>query len=492
MNHQDFISKDKSLLIAPAGYGKTYALAECLKYTPDNKKQLILTHTHAGIASIKEKIRAMDIKSSKYHIETISGFAQKYVQAFYCGSDKKVLGDDKFFNYIIEKSLILFKLESVMRIIKRSYKGLFVDEYQDCTMSQHNMIMLLAEVLPTHILGDPMQGIFNFDKFDPLVDFKEDLVDFEYRMTLDTPWRWNKEANNKQLGASLKEIRKTLESKNKKIKISSYEGITFHKINDEDIFDPSSLYGKKLRKVIDNKEGNDNHESLLILFPDHYSHNNINIRSNFRTRIGFSKQLILLEAFDDSNYYKISKNIDSIILTFHSEFEKIKMLKEKLFKMLFNIRCINDWFGVDNIKKRRAPHQESCRLLNNFMGAFIETPSLDSLFAIMLFLKDDLKLKTKRREMLNGILASMKTAITEETTVYEAMTQQKNILRRTGRKVHGKCIGTTHLTKGLEFDTVVVLDAHKFEDLKHFYVAITRACKKLVIFSETETLSFNK
>ena len=94
--------------------------------------------------------------------------------------------------------------------------------------------------------------------------------------------------------------------------------------------------------------------------------------------------------------------------------------------------------------------------------------------------------------MLNGILASMKTAITEETTVYEAMTQQKNILRRTGRKVHGKCIGTTHLTKGLEFDTVVVLDAHKFEDLKHFYVAITRACKKLVIFSETETLNFNK
>ena len=492
MNHQDFISKDKSLLIAPAGYGKTYALAECLKYTPDNKKQLILTHTHAGIASIKEKIRAMDIKSSKYHIETISGFAQKYVQAFYCGSDKKVLGDDKFFNYIIEKSLILFKLESVMRIIKRSYKGLFVDEYQDCTMSQHNMIMLLAEVLPTHILGDPMQGIFNFDKFDPLVDFKEDLAAFEYRMTLDTPWRWNKEGNNKQLGASLKEIRRILVSDNKEIDVSSYPSITFHKINDGDIYRPRTVYKNEFNKLVINKKGADDLKSLLVLLPDDYRSSSAAIRSDLKSKIDFSRQLMLLEAIDDKDYYIISESIDDIVSTIKSNSEHVKVLKTELFLELFNSTCVKTWFGKYYIKRKSTPHVEDCKLLNHYMDTFIETPSLVNLYAILLFLRDVLKFKSKRREMLNGILHSMKTAITEETTVYEAMTQQKNILRRTGRKVHGKCIGTTHLTKGLEFDTVVVLDAHKFEDLKHFYVAITRACKKLVIFSETETLSFNK
>jgi DNA helicase-2/ATP-dependent DNA helicase PcrA len=72
MNYKDFISKDKSLLIAPAGYGKTYSLAESLLHTPPNEKQLILTHTHAGIASIKEKIKGFKISGEKYHIETIT------------------------------------------------------------------------------------------------------------------------------------------------------------------------------------------------------------------------------------------------------------------------------------------------------------------------------------------------------------------------------------------------------------------------------------
>ena len=61
------------------------------------------------------------------------------------------------------------------------------------------MIMALAEVLPTHILGDPMQGIFNFNG--TLVDIDHDLKDIEYQLSLDTPWRWRKEGNNNELGS---------------------------------------------------------------------------------------------------------------------------------------------------------------------------------------------------------------------------------------------------------------------------------------------------
>ena len=53
-----------------------HTLAECIKYCPDNQKQLILTHTNAGIASINEKLRELEIDSSKCHINTICGFAQ--------------------------------------------------------------------------------------------------------------------------------------------------------------------------------------------------------------------------------------------------------------------------------------------------------------------------------------------------------------------------------------------------------------------------------
>ncbi|MBM2835319.1 MAG: hypothetical protein HW406_2480, partial [Candidatus Brocadiaceae bacterium] len=74
-------------------------------------------------------------------------------------------------------------------------------------------------------------------------------------------------------------------------------------------------------------------------------------------------------------------------------------------------------------------------------------------------------------------------------SVYEAMKEIRNIKRRMGRKVNGSCIGTTLLTKGLEFDTVAVLDAHKFKCPKNFYVAITRACRRLIIFTNNKILS---
>ena len=65
------------------------------------------------------------------------------------------------------------------------------------------------------------------------------------------------------------------------------------------------------------------------------------------------------------------------------------------------------------------------------------------------------------------------------------MKETRNIIRRAGGKVHAKCSGTTLLTKGLEFNTVVILEAKNYDHPKHLYVAISRCCKRLIIFSET-------
>ena len=77
-------------------------------------------------------------------------------------------------------------------------------------------------------------------------------------------------------------------------------------------------------------------------------------------------------------------------------------------------------------------------------------------------------------------------------SVYDAMYETRNAIRRGGRKIQGRCIGTTLRTKGLEFDTVIVLDAHRFEDAKSFYVAISRAYKHLVIISKKSVLQFER
>lgn len=73
--------------------------------------------------------------------------------------------------------------------------------------------------------------------------------------------------------------------------------------------------------------------------------------------------------------------------------------------------------------------------------------------------------------------------------MFEAMKLLKTRVRHQGRKIHGKYIGTTLLTKGLEFDSVVIWEADKFEDAKNFYVAISRACKKLIVITEKTTLN---
>lgn len=69
------------------------------------------------------------------------------------------------------------------------------------------------------------------------------------------------------------------------------------------------------------------------------------------------------------------------------------------------------------------------------------------------------------------------------------MVEHKNNIRHAGRKIKGRCIGTTLLTKGLEFDNVIIVDAHLFTDKKNFYVAISRACKSLIILTEDINLT---
>jgi DNA helicase-2/ATP-dependent DNA helicase PcrA len=44
------------------------------------------------------------------------------------------------------------------------------------------------------------------------------------------------------------------------------------------------------------------------------------------------------------------------------------------------------------------------------------------------------------------------------------------------------------LTKGLEFDNVVILNAQDFNDPKHLYVALTRCCKRLVVITDNPFL----
>jgi len=91
--------------------------------------------------------------------------------------------------------------------------------------------------------------------------------------------------------------------------------------------------------------------------------------------------------------------------------------------------------------------------------------------------------------LLHSIYISLENAHFSGSTVLEAMKNHRNTIRKMGRKLYGKCIGTTLLTKGLEFDTVIVLDADNFKDSKNLYVALSRCSKRLIVVSNKSKLN---
>ena len=382
------------------------------------------------------------------------------------------------------------------RVIAASYAGLFVDEYQDCTKDQHAMILALSDTLPTHILGDRMQGIFDFNG--DAVDFETDLKEFSMFPELPIPHRWYQEGNNKGLGDLLKGYREQL-SAQKPISLTTSPNDGLHVVVQRDEFqDVNSKYRKGLKKLIENPEDKPEYESLLLLVPEYQETKNggtrvpkgdIQHRAQIRTQIDYSKSLKLLEALDDRSFYSTAKNADSLINGINRANKKTTRIRKDALDSLFNKTDLNKWFNNDGLKNKKNIDEKARSLrVRNRIESFIISPTSANLNEIILEAKNGLKLKYKRPEIVFSLSRALKEAGQNNISVYEAMKSGRNAVRRSGRKVHGKCIGTTLLTKGLEFDTVAILDAHKFECPKHLYVALTRCCKKLIIFTEQTTL----
>jgi DNA helicase-2/ATP-dependent DNA helicase PcrA len=452
------------MLIAPAGYGKTHTISECLKETEG--KQLILTHTHAGVASLKEKVKKANILPSKYRIETITSFAQKYVLAFCTKDDIPKQEDSKvYYPFLIEEATLLVKKKLIKDIIKGSYSGVFVDEYQDCSIEQHELIWEIAQILPTRLLGDHMQGIFDFNS-STIVDLEcsKLMRDFyNNQQVLETPWRWII-GGNESLGDDLKAIRKKLVNK-ENIDLRQFPSIEFSKTKE------TRYKIKDIYKIIDEED------SLLVIHPYTKS-----IHPRVKLVQLFKRRLKLMESIDNKDFYSLSKFCDSI--TSENSILNIKELSLKLF----NTTEINKWFNEKGFKhKKKESERLQVQSLKEIADAF--TGEKKSIVQLLKKIKNLPKIKSDRIELYYSLLNALNESDTNEISVYQAMINNRNMVRCIGRKVHGKYVGTTLLTKGLEFDTVIVVEADQFKCPKHLYVALTRASKRLIVYSKNDILN---
>jgi len=197
-------------VVAPAGFGKTHLIAESTARSVG--RQLILTHTYAGVNALRRKMRTLGVSDSLYRIDTIASWALRLSISYSRTSGWAVErpADNTQWKALYEACVRLLDHAFIRRIVRASYDGLYVDEYQDCSIAQHGIVLKLARDLPCRILGDPLQGIFDFEGQNP-IDWARDVEEpFQRLGVLDVPHRWI-QAGAGDLGTWLRNVRTRLE-----------------------------------------------------------------------------------------------------------------------------------------------------------------------------------------------------------------------------------------------------------------------------------------
>ena len=457
---KQFLGEKRACLIAPAGYGKTHTIIECLKAL--RKRQLVLTHTHAGVASLKHKLTKAKISSSLYELSTISAFAQRLAISYTKSEHaaKRTVRNPEYFNWVISRAKELAGCKFIGDLIASSYGGVIVDEYQDCTIAQHELIVEIARQLPLRVLGDPMQGIFGF-RDNPIVDFDTNLSGFS-KYELSTPHRWIE--TNPILGNEIADLRQQLQS-GLNIDFSRFTEIKYEHLS----FTDYQRYFMELCRSL-RKEG-----TTVVIVSDS------RIREA-RTSIArfFNGACSIVEAIDDSEFYEMAQLMDYL------NTETAKNNFYSIASRVFFKSGVDEWISNKGIiTKKDIVKRRLSKPLGEAMALLVNTPTPENFCRCLQLLSKLPNVTVLNHEKYFSLLSASHIANVEGATVLDSMVKERDMVRGMGRKIRRFAVGTTLLTKGLEFDNVIVVNKGNKFNLKtlagkrNFYVAISRACRKL-------------
>lgn len=468
-----FLTTSPNLLVAPAGYGKTHTIAKAVNTLREKgvKKILVLTHTNAGISSIKEKFKKEAVREKGVTICTIAGFLQKIVKGLSKVRIEQDNDSNSFYNALYACALELFKQNKILRmVVENSFEHIFIDEFQDCNRPQYEIVEVLCKwKIGIHMLLDPLQTIFSFDANHP------DYIAFENRcrdarpdrvFQLDIPYRWrivNSPLENyvsQWRSVILDAISNGLQS----IDLSKLPGVTYH----------NGTYAEASRKLNSLLYSTDD----VLVLHSYYQANNEKAREHISSNTGY--KLRVIESVDQEDFYNIAAKID---LSIQNSIPIVETLYDILVESGVSTTNLDKWIKGGRLVRKQSP--TDIGLSGKLFDAINQKDNKQALADAICVLTKEIKLKVSRVELLAELLSAISSANISGRTVLEEMTRKRNIARVQGRRLYGKVIGTTLLTKGLEADSVVLLkpsDLFKNKDgLKHLYVALTRAINQVYL-----------
>ena len=367
----------------------------------------------------------------------------------------------------------LFTKGFVKRIIRATYSGVYVDEYQDCSTAQHKLVTELAKIMPCRILGDPMQAIFDFN--DEPVNWEESVYpNFTCLCELKTPWRW-RNAGADAIGNWLIDVRKSLkESGNINLSGNLPKNVVVKSVDLDDFTD-----NNRLKPFYDLANKNKN-ESIVVIYPG---------SPKFK-----SKTHIL--ARNLAGQYSSIEEVEGVALfSFVKKILKAKTSSVRLKNVIDFAKdcmtCVNNIlpagtkrFEITKISKS-TKYPELAEAANNYYN----DSSSVNLKKFLELLRNNSETRLFRRDLFNLVLQVLAIhSQSPDLSLEDAAKIFQREFRYKGRPIkHNKIIGTTLLIKGLEYDHAIIVDATSLS-IKQLYVALTRGSKSITIISNKYVL----
>lgn len=455
----------RGCVIAPAGCGKTEQVARAVLH--GEGRRLILTHTLAGVDALRSRLKKKEADPGHYQISTIAAWSLRIASAFPMRSGLSITmpKTNKEYEAVCAAAVNLIKSGYIDGVIKASYSGVFVDEYQDCVRLQHELVCALSNLLPCCVFSDPLQSIFGF-RDNSLPDWdREVLATFPIVAEFRRPWRWER-VGNIALGKWLLRCRDEL-CETGQIDLRSR---------------PPTVHYRRLAGANDTERYR---EKLKLVI------------GSLGTRKG-EKCIIIADSRKETGRALLARNVKAsavepvecqALTKFVEELEKRQGQKrlDLVLDLVKGVMLNADAASLKKVVKavckgtrRKAP--------NSIEAACVEISQSQGLRPILHLLEEIPKQQKGwiyRRELYSALCGALRGVIagTHETLV-DAVWDVQNRRRHAGRRFGNRSIGSTLLVKGLEFDHVIIVDVESFKR-NDLYVALTRGARSVTVISES-------
>lgn len=467
----DLFSARRGSVTAPAGCGKTQLIADTLKLHAEEKPVLVLTHTNAGKSALEARLTKGAVPKRAYRVSTIDSWAIRLISKFptRAGHDPEVLrleNRSRDYPAIRVAARNLLKQGDISDVLRASYSRLIVDEYQDCSIPQHRIVGWTAQVLPTCVLGDPLQAIFDF--VEPTVDWEADVSKhFPELGPLETPWRW-RNAGAENLGKWLLQCRKSLFAGRAVDLRGAPSEVSWVELSaNADEAHQQRLTAARTRVptardtvlIIGDGTKPKSQQQFASVTPGATTVEAVDLRD--LTSFG--------KSFDPS-----SKNAMSELIEFAAD-HMTNLGATELLRRL-------DALGRGTARRKDLTATEEAAL------AFKCAPTMRAALIALKAFEAAPDVRVYRPESLHVCKAAMQTAASGECTFYHAVVKARERNRHLARATGRRAVGSTLLLKGLEADVAVVLNPAEM-NARNLYVALTRGAKRLVVCSRTSVLN---